>query len=937
MNRTFLRSLGVGLYLSAVGDLHAAPPPNPESQVSLAAAKREIAQGDSAAAIIELKNALKADPNNSEARYELAVLYLATSNPSAALQELENAQARGYDLNKIAPLLGQTYLVLGRFQDVIKKVSVAGLEGNVRGEVLAAQARAHIALEDYKAAKVLVNEALEVSPNLTSTLIASAMLLQAEGKIDEAELQANKAAPSDNQVELLILKGQLRQKKNDLAAAAKYFDQAVSAFPQHMVARIQRATVSIARNQLPAADADIAWVLARDPKQPYALFLRAFLLSRDKKFREARQIMQGLAQLTERYPPALLLLAETTFQDGAPELALDFAQRYVRSMPDDPGGRKLLALIYQRQGDGAQAVAQLEPLAEKYPEDNRLKLQLAGALLQSGRSEDAIKAFQQGLAADPANAQAQLALAMGQLSSGKVDQAEAGIGKIVEADPGSIQANTLLVLTKLHMRKPDEALAVAEAMVKANDKDPNAHNLHGTIYLAINNFDSARTSFQKALKINPQYAPAALNLAHIEERAGNEPAAKAWYEKVLSLNPNNLTAYDGIVRLALRSGNVDAAAGYYKQAIARDPTLYAPRLRLINMLLERDRPAQALIEARDLANAMPQLPQALDALASAQHANREWANALGSYQRLAAQNPNNPEAQRRLGRAYLSAADADQNARAKYVLEARDAFDRALVLTPDDFAVLADRLELEGRMSSPTAALTLAQKFADAQPASASRLVLLGDIQAVQKKKAEADASYRRAWETSKTSLTTIRLYGSLVQNARIDEGGKLLKDWVDNHADDYDARFLLANHYLTANKPSEAIAETESLIVLFPENASLLNNLAWLYSEKDPQKAVRLAEKAYSLAPQSPDVIDTLGWLHVTAAPASKAEGLLQKAYEMAPARGDIGFHYAVALEKNNKRALARSVLERVLAGNSIFAERTEAQALLGKINSAQ
>src|SRR5262249_17773829 len=121
----------------------------------------------------------------------------------------------------------------------------------------------------------------------------------------------------------------------------------------------------------------------------------------------------------------------------------------------------------------------------------------------------------------------------------------------------------------------------------------------------------------------------------------------------------------------------------------------------------------------------------------------------------------------------------------------------------------------------------------------------------------------------------------------------------------------------------------------VFPENPALLNNLAWLYAPQNPSKAIELAERAYGLAPQSADVLDTLGWLQASRGDAAKGEMLLRKAHESAPTRADIGFHYAVALERNNKGADAKTVLQRALADNTAFAERTEAQALYNKLNA--
>ena len=52
-------------------------------------------------AIIEFKNAIKQDPENSLARASLGKTYLKVSYFDAAVKELERAESLGYDLNQI--------------------------------------------------------------------------------------------------------------------------------------------------------------------------------------------------------------------------------------------------------------------------------------------------------------------------------------------------------------------------------------------------------------------------------------------------------------------------------------------------------------------------------------------------------------------------------------------------------------------------------------------------------------------------------------------------------------------------------------------------------------------------------------------------------------------------------------------------------------------
>ena len=47
-------------------------------------------------------------------------------------------------------------------------------------------------------------------------------------------------------------------------------------------------------------------------------------------------------------------------------------------------------------------------------------------------------------------------------------------------------------------------------------------------------------------------------------------------------------------------------------------------------------------------------------------------------------------------------------------------------------------------------------------------------------------------------------------------------------------------------------------------DSASVLNNLAWVYSELGDDKALKIAKEAHALQPNDPAINDTVGWILV-------------------------------------------------------------------------
>ena len=75
--------------LAAGGLQHGLQAATPESQEYLDDARQRLQEGDANAALVQLRNALQADPDNVEARGLLGQLYLAARQFEAAQKEFE--------------------------------------------------------------------------------------------------------------------------------------------------------------------------------------------------------------------------------------------------------------------------------------------------------------------------------------------------------------------------------------------------------------------------------------------------------------------------------------------------------------------------------------------------------------------------------------------------------------------------------------------------------------------------------------------------------------------------------------------------------------------------------------------------------------------------------------------------------------------------------
>jgi Tfp pilus assembly protein PilF len=156
---------------------------------------------------------------------------------------------------------------------------------------------------------------------------------------------------------------------------------------------------------------------------------------------------------------------------------------------------------------------------------------------------------------------------------------------------------------------------------------------------------------------------------------------------------------------------------------------------------------------------------------------------------------------------------------------------------------------------------------------------------------------------------------GSLyAHNGNASKGISVLESWTKGHPADKDARFALAQLYSLGGKPELAISQYEWLNSQTPNNVTILNNLAWLYSQKHDPRAKAMAQKAVALAPRSAAVADTLGWILVNQKEYAAAVKYLKQASDGSPSDSEVQYHYASALFANGEKAEAVAAIGRAM-----------------------
>lgn len=887
-------------------------------------AEKYIKKGDTNAAVIQLKNALQKDPNNVTARKMLGEIYLRVGNGPAAAKELGAAIRHGAKDKETHVLLARAYLLMGKFDDVLKTIPDDVSDPKIRLSVLLARARAHLGLRQFDESAQAFGAAEKLEPDDVRPKVGAAQVLVNRGKLKEAEAKVDAALEVQaDSSDALVLKGELRRLNRDLEGAVAAFDKALSGRKINIPARLGRAAALIDLNKDEAAQADILAVFQRSPRNPLASYLSALSLSKKKDFKGAQEVLQQTGTMLDNHMPSVFLRGAINYVLNQLEQATTDLSRYVSAVPGNVRARKLLGATLVRKNDPQKAIDILLPLLGTKGEDAQVMSLLGSAYMRTGKFSEGAALFEKAASAAPKVSSIRTQLALSRLAQGASEKAVGDLEAAINLDPDAKQASILLTLVHLRKREFDEALKSALVLQKSMPDNPLADNLIGASQLGKGQTAEARKTFEAALKKKAKFHPARMNLAQLDLREKNVKGAINHYETIIKEDPKHVGAMMALADVAVSEKRTADVVSWLKKASAANPKSVVPRLRLIRHHGQLREFTKALSVARDLKSKVPNNPQVLEAMGRAEISAGKPLEATTTFRELVSLAPKSPRAQQLLGGA-LAGSDDPRGA--------KEAFEAALALDENFAPALRALVEVESRAGNVEKALKIAAKIDQKSPKSAIGKMLAGDVYMRAKQYDKAVQFYDEALKREDTGAIAIRRYNAAQAAGPLDKALATLQGWVDNK-DDSSVRHILASSYISNNKFDDAIRESERLLTKSAKNPVLLNNLAWLYSKKKDKRAVDYGERALKEAPKSPAVLDTLGWILYEQNQNDRAVKLLQDAHKAAPKQGDIAYHLAASLDKTGKAKEARRILERALKQSDKFSEAAAAKKLLKKL----
>ena len=178
---------------------------------------------------------------------------------------------------------------------------------------------------------------------------------------------------------------------------------------------------------------------------------------------------------------------------------------------------------------------------------------------------------------------------------------------------GSIAAPQAASPPLLNVPGVADALAALKAASDACHTAPNrpeAHYAYGEAWSALGNHANAERAFAATLQLAPRWAEAWINYGIARYRRGHIEDAKTAMRQALLSAPGHAAAAANLGAFMRITGEHEEAEALLQESLARAPGNAGARLNLVAMLLQEERPADALA----IMHAAPALPEDTAAL-----------------------------------------------------------------------------------------------------------------------------------------------------------------------------------------------------------------------------------------------------------------------------------------------------------------------------------
>jgi tetratricopeptide (TPR) repeat protein len=271
----------------------------------------------------------------------------------------------------------------------------------------------------------------------------------------------------------------------------------------------------------------------------------------------------------------------------------------------------LMVLTWSQNKYWQNSFALFEHTLDVTTDNAEAQTMYGGALMEQGKTDEAIGHFIEAIRIRPKDAKAEYILGVALASEGKHQEALEFYAAALRAQPEFFPAYDGLGVEAFAQGKIEEAVGYYNKAIAINPDDSKARYDLGVALTKRGNIDEAIVQYDEVLRINPDYVEAHNNLGAIFFTQGKFQDATAEFKEVLRIQPDRAEGWYNLGCVMRQQGKIDEAIKYFTEALHIQPDHAKAHLNLgISQLMLGNRDA-AIAEYNALQKINPELAKNL--------------------------------------------------------------------------------------------------------------------------------------------------------------------------------------------------------------------------------------------------------------------------------------------------------------------------------------
>lgn len=592
----------------------------------------------------QLRRVLTIDPDHVEAHVKLGVILLgaAGQNESERAQLLDEVRGHVDAALAVAPdhpdarVLEATLMSRdGDRAAAFEKVRevLAEHPGNVAGVSLLFSLYLP---DDPEAALVALDEGIEANPEASSLHLLKVGLLQSLERweaVEAALLDFRDRFPDQQGVDYRLLAFYTDRGRLDDAEAV--LEQMLERYPDDTSVKLEYAEFLANHRDTASSEATLERFAAQNPEVQEFRFALATLYESDDRNADAAAQYERIIAATGEGDDAIRArnrLARLRVREGDLDAARSLIDAVLEEAPSEPEALTMRAALLLEQGELDAAIADLRTVYRNDPQSEGALRLLAQAHLRAGDDSLAEERLRDLLENHPDDAFARDELAKLLVARGEFAQAERVLTES-EAQQ-TLTSLRLLIDVLTRQEQYEQARSAAAQLVAQEPTRALGHFLTGRIYQAEQRYEESLESFQQALDVAGPNAELLSAMTASYTRAGRPddaiPALEAWREEA----PENYEVHLLLGQVHARARRWEEAEGALEQALNLEEDAWSAYRDLAGVRLATGDPGGAVeVLERGLA-AIPDSLQLNLLLAQLYESGGRFDEAIARYERI---------------------------------------------------------------------------------------------------------------------------------------------------------------------------------------------------------------------------------------------------------------------------------------------------------------